>query len=147
MSLVVIAIFIALFVPLFYDYFTINESIVLSIYTALFVSVAMVFVITARNTLKGFAALMKKEPNEDGTVNDQKMLDGVRGKLNEVVCEAAPQGNLQVRLSYSSDSCCRKYSTLALYNISSLATFSCTSSSNLESTLSLGSSWLELPFH
>ena len=98
MSLVVIAVFIALFVPLFYDYFTINESIVLSIYTAFVVSVAMVFVISARNTLKGFAALMKKEPNEDGTVDDPKMLDGVRGKLNEVVCEAAPQGNLQVRL-------------------------------------------------
>ena len=109
MSLVVIAIFIALFVPLFYDYFTINESIVLSIYTALVVSVAMVFAISARNTLKGLAALMKEKPNEDGTVNDPKMLDGVRGKLNEVVCEAGPQSNLQVRSSYASDSSCKKH--------------------------------------
>ena len=81
--------------------------------TAFVVSMAMIFVISVKNTLRGFAALMKKKPNEDGTVNDPKMLDGVRGKLKEVVCEAAPQSNLQVRSSYPCDACCRKYSTYA----------------------------------
>ena len=78
----------------------------------------MVFVISVKNTLKGFAALMKKKPNEDGTVSDPKMLEGVRGKLKEVVCEAAPQSNLQVRSSYPTDLCCRKYCTGA-FDISS----------------------------
>lgn len=102
-SLVGAVLFIALFLPLFYDYYAIGDSIFFSIGTALVVIVAMVFVISAKNTLGGFAALMKKKPNKDGTVSDPKMLDGVRGKLKEVVCEAAPQSNLQVRFSCATD--------------------------------------------
>ena len=108
MSLVGTGLFIALFVPLFYDYFPIGVSIVFSIGTALFVFTAMVFFNSTSNTLKGFAALMKKKPNEDGTVSDPKMLDGVRGKLKEMVCEAAPQSNLQVRSCDPNALCCRE---------------------------------------
>ena len=113
MSLAGTTLFIALFLPLFYDYYAIGDSIGYSIKTALVVVVAMVFVISVKNTLRGFAALMKKKPNEDGTVSDPKMLEGVRGKLNEVVCEAGPQSNLQVRSSYPNELYCRKYSTFA----------------------------------
>ena len=59
--------------------------------------VATVFVVNTANTLKGYAALMAKEPNEDGSVSDPKMLDGIKGKLKEVLLEAGPQSNLQVK--------------------------------------------------
>ena len=118
MSLVGIAVFLALFLPLFYDYYAIRDSIIFSIGTAFVVLITMAFVNSARKTLGGFAALMKKKPNEDGTVSDPKMLEGVSGKLKEVVCEAAPQSNLQVRSSYPTDLCCRKYYTAA-FDISS----------------------------
>ena len=49
------------------------------------------------DTLKGYASLLTKKPNKDGTVSDPQMLEGLKGKLKEVICESAPQGNLQVR--------------------------------------------------
>ena len=71
-------------------------------------------------TLKGYFALMDEAPAEDGTVSDpvvinltilnyhlliniphlfEVMLEGLRGKLKEVACEAAPQSQLQVAKS------------------------------------------------
>ena len=49
-------------------------------------------------TLSGYASLMKKGRVQelDGTVADKSILDGVRGKLKEVLCEAAPQSLLQL---------------------------------------------------
>ena len=61
------------------------------------VFVGSVFVGSTVNTLKGYAALMDQKPNPDGSVSDPKMLDGLKGKLREVMLEAAPQSNLQVR--------------------------------------------------
>ena len=49
------------------------------------------------NTLKDFVALMAEKPNNDGSVSNPKMLDGVKGKLKEVILEAGPQSNLQVK--------------------------------------------------
>ena len=62
----------------------------------LVVIVAVFFENTA-NTLKGFVALMAEKPNNDGSVSNPKMLDGVKGKLKEVILEAGPQSNLQVK--------------------------------------------------
>ena len=56
-----------------------------------------IFLMGVENTLKGYASLMTKKPNKDGTVSDPQMLEGLKGKLKEVICESAPQGNLQVR--------------------------------------------------
>ena len=63
----------------------------------LLVVIGTVFVASTTSTLKGYAALMAKQPNADGSVSDPKMLDGVKGKLKEVILEAAPQSNLQVK--------------------------------------------------
>ena len=62
------------------------------------VVVITVFFFNIANTLKGYAALMANKPNDDGSVSDPKMLDGIKGKLKEVLLEAAPQSNLQVKL-------------------------------------------------
>ena len=73
----------------------------------LIVVIITVFFVSISNTLKGYAALMAKKPNDDGSVSDPKMLDGIKGKLKEVLLEAAPQSNLQVRFlkKYSIEIC------------------------------------------
>ena len=53
-------------------------------------------VMSILKTLKGYAALMDKGKKEDGTVIDESILDGIKGKLREVLCESAPQSILQV---------------------------------------------------
>ena len=39
---------------------------------------------------------MDKGRKEDGTVLEMSILDGIKGKLKEVLCESAPQSILQV---------------------------------------------------
>ena len=58
----------------------------------------MIFPMGILKTLRGYAALMEKGRVQelDGSVADKSILDGIRGKLKEVLCEAAPQSLLQV---------------------------------------------------
>ena len=65
--------------------------------TGCIVVVIAVFFASTTSTLKGYAALMAKQPNPDGSVSNPKMLDGIKGKLKEVILEAGPQSNLQVK--------------------------------------------------
>ena len=67
----------------------------------------MIFPIGILKTLSGYASLMKKGRVQelDGTVADKSILDGVRGKLKEVFCEAAPQSLLQLCCWFGKQSC------------------------------------------
>ena len=69
----------------YYTYFVLASFLVL------------LYPISVLGTIKGYIALMDESPGEDGSVSDpDTMLDGIKGKLKEVVCEAAPQSLLQV---------------------------------------------------
>ena len=101
-SLLSFAFFSALFILLAHEIFPKGGYWVLEMIRGIYIGSAVVvvtmFFVSTANTLKGYAALMAKKPNEDGSVSDPKMLNGIKGKLKEVLLEAAPQSNLQVRL-------------------------------------------------
>ena len=74
-----------------------SSQIVVGFCSGPLVVLVAVFFENSANTLRGYIALMAQKPNEDGSVRDPKMLDGVKGKLKEVILEAGPQSNLQVK--------------------------------------------------
>ena len=47
-------------------------------------------------TQKGYFSLLKNPPSSDGSVKSLPLLDGLKGKLKEVITEAGPQSILQV---------------------------------------------------
>ena len=95
------AFFSALFTLLAHEIFPDDDHWVSEIIRGIFMGFAVIvvtmFFVNTANTLKGYAVLMAKKPSDDGSVSDPKMLDGIKGKLKEVLLEAAPQSNLQVR--------------------------------------------------
>ena len=47
-------------------------------------------------TMEGYSALILRRVDDDGTLPEEMMVNAVKGKLTEVVCEAAPQSVAQV---------------------------------------------------
>jgi len=60
----------------------------------------VLFVKNIIKTLRGYSVLMLRRTNEDGTLPEARMVDAVKGKLTEVVCEAAPQSVHQVYILF-----------------------------------------------
>ena len=66
------------------------------LFVAFIMVLLVLFVKNIIKTLRGYSVLMLRRTNEDGTLPEARMVDAVKGKLTEVVCEAAPQSVHQV---------------------------------------------------
>ena len=69
------------------------------LFVAFLLVLVTVFVKTIVKTMEGYSALVLRRVEDDGTLPEEKMVNAVKGKLTEVVCETAPQSVIQVLFS------------------------------------------------
>ena len=66
------------------------------IFVAFLLVLVTIFMRIIFKTMEGYSALILRRVDDDGTLPEEKMMNAVKGKLTEVVCEAAPQSVAQV---------------------------------------------------
>ena len=66
------------------------------IFVAFLLVLVTIFMRIILKTMEGYSALILRRVDDDGTLPEEKMMNAVKGKLTEVVCEAAPQSVAQV---------------------------------------------------
>ena len=74
----------------------VRKWILRPVFVAFVMVLHFLFMKNIAKTLRGYSVLMMRRTNEDGTLPEARMVDAVKGKLTEVVCEAAPQSVHQV---------------------------------------------------
>jgi len=78
----------------------VRKWILRPVFVAFIMVLHFLFMKNIAKTLRGYSVLMMRRTNEDGTLPEARMVDAVKGKLTEVVCEAAPQSVHQVYILF-----------------------------------------------